>query len=100
VQRIGGAAGAAARRAGQDQASDAPGVAQGELLGHHAAEGDPHHQSVIPGQDVEETGGIVGVVRHGIGAGRNGRLTETALVVGGDLELLDQRPFEHTGRGP
>jgi hypothetical protein len=100
VQRIGGAALPTARRAGEHQASDAPGVAHGELLGHHAPERDAHDQGVLPGQRVEETGGIVGVVGHGIGAGGHRRLTQAALVVGGDLELLHQRPVEHTGRSP
>ena len=58
------------------------------------------HQSVFPGQGVEETGGIVGVVGHGIGPGGHRRLTESALVVRGDLELLGQGTVEHTGRGP
>ena len=39
------------------------------LLGHHPAKGDPEDEAVLPTHGVEECGGVVGEVRHGVDQG-------------------------------
>ena len=97
VQREGGTARTAGGRAGQDEPAYPLRVADGHLLGHHAAEGDPEDEAVVPADGVEERGGVVGEVRHGVGPGRHAALAEAALVVRQDLERLCQRAV---GSGP
>ena len=86
VQRIRGAARTTGRGAGQDQPAHPLGVPDGHLLGHHAPEGDPQDEAVVPTDGVEECGGIVGEVGHGVGPGGHAALPQAALVVGQDLE--------------
>jgi hypothetical protein len=47
-------------RAGQDQPADPLGMADRDLLGHHAAEGHSQHEAVLPADGVEENGCVVG----------------------------------------
>ena len=59
-QRGAGDAAEPARRGGQDQPADPVRVAQGQLLGDAAAEGDAEHVGVGQAEGVEEVGGLAG----------------------------------------
>ncbi len=98
VQRVGGAARPAGRGAGQDEPAHPRRVPDGQLLGHHAAEGDAEHEAVVPADGVEQRGGVVGEVRHGVRPGRHAALPQAALVVGQDLEVLGQGAVAQLGR--
>ena len=79
-------AGPAGRRAGQDEPANHARPGHGQLLGHHAPEGDPEHEGPVPAEGAEEPGGVGGVVGHRPGPGRDRALSLATLVVGGDLE--------------
>ena len=86
VERVGGAARSSRRGAAQGEAADPARVPDGQLLGDHATEGDADHGAVVPTDGVDQGGGIVGVVSHGVRALGDFGLAEAALVVGQDLE--------------
>ena len=90
VERVRRAAVAARRGAEQRQPLDPVGPGDGELLGHHAAEAHADDAARVPAEVVEQGGGVGGVGRHRVRAGRGAGAAEAALVVGGDVEGLAQ----------
>ncbi len=70
VEGDGRPAGATRRGAGQHQPPHPLGVPDGELLGHHAPEGDAHDEAAVPAASRQEGGGIVAVVGHRVRAPR------------------------------
>jgi hypothetical protein len=97
VQGIRSSACTATAGASQDQTFYSVRIAQSELLRHHPSERDTHHRATIPPHGVEQRIGIVGIVGHGIGYIRARSLTQTALIVGEDLEMLGNGHLEDTG---
>ncbi len=69
----------------------------GQLLGHHPAEGDADDRAGVPTDEVEQGGGIVGIVGHGVGTVGDRRLPEAALVVGHHREGLVEGAIGHAG---
>ena len=94
VQRVRRAACAARGRACQHHALDARGMAQRELLRDHAAERHAHDEASIPAERIEQRRRIVSVVLHRVRAVGHRRLSEAALVVRQQLEVLRERPVE------
>ena len=90
LEGVGGAADPTGGGAGQHESPYPLRVAEGELLGDHAAERDPHDRAVLPAETVEQRGRVVGEILHGVGPRRHAALTEPALVVGQDVEVLGQ----------
>ncbi|CAA9217015.1 MAG: hypothetical protein AVDCRST_MAG20-389 [uncultured Acidimicrobiales bacterium] len=100
VEGVGRAACATARRARQHEPVDEAGMTEGELLGHHPAEGDAEHVGLRPADGVQQVGSVVGVLRHRVRLVRLVAAALTPLVVGEHLEVRDQRPVEHVRLGP
>ncbi len=93
----GGPARPAGRGAGQDQAVHPARMPQDQLLGHHAAEGDPDDVGALDAQFAHQGAGVVGIVGHAVGDVGLLRTSQTALVEGDHVEGLGKRPVELVG---
>ena len=100
VEGDGRTAGATRRGTGQDQPPHPVGVPYGELLGHHAAERDTHDEAAVPAARLQQVGGIVAVLGHGVGALGDAGLPQPALVIGQDLEVGGEGRIEDPRRVP
>ena len=100
VKRVGSPSRPAGGGAGECEPSHPLRVPDGQLLGHHSPERDPEDQAVLPAHGIEQPGGVVGEVRHGVGPGRHAALAQAALVVGEDLEGLDEGAVGQAGLMP
>ena len=82
VQRIGRAAATAGRGASEYKALDQPRMADGKFLRHHAAERDAGDEGVGAAECMHQTGGVVGIIGHGVAAVRFGAAAEAAPASG------------------
>ena len=71
VKRVGSSSRPTGGGAGECEPSHPLGVPDGQLLGHHSPEREPEDQAVLPAHGIEQPGGVVGEVRHGVGPGRH-----------------------------
>jgi hypothetical protein len=72
-------------------------VPEGQLLGDHPAERHAEHEGVLPPHDVEQRGGVVGVIGHGVRPFGDFRLAQPPLV---ELQQLERDERRVVGQAP
>mmetsp|Transcript_16165 Transcript_16165/g.33674 ORF Transcript_16165/g.33674 Transcript_16165/m.33674 type:complete len:363 (+) Transcript_16165:119-1207(+) len=92
VDRKGHASGAPCGAAAEHELLDEVGVAEGEVLRHHASKGCTNdvYRQLVGQHGLQQGRRVVRVVRHGAGLVLDGRLAGVSVVVRDDLEQAHQ----------